>query len=213
MSSESFYVAEIFASIQGEGWYAGYPHILVRFSGCNLECTYCDTPYARKGGVRLELDDIMRNIKSLRIKRVLITGGEPILQTGLMMLVKRLLDEGLFVSVETNGTLPIRDLTPLSHIIMDIKTPGSGMDKYNLYENLKFLKEGDEVKFVLTSRADYEWSKEKLYLIPDGIIVDFSPAYNLISPKELAKWILRDRLDVKLHLQLHKILWGDERGR
>lgn len=208
-------VCEIFLGIQGESSYAGIPFVFVRLSGCNLRCLYCDTPYAYEDGIEMSVNEVFEKVSSFGIKFVEITGGEPLLQKESLLLIKRLLDKNYNVLVETNGSVSIKDVDSRAIIIMDIKTPKSGVfDKMNL-DNLKYLKDVDEIKFVLTDREDYEWTKNFIYeyeLINKCNIL-LSPVYGVLSPEKLAGWILEDRLSVRLNLQIHKYIYGpDKRG-
>lgn len=205
-------VCEIFSSIQGESSLAGIPMIFVRLTGCNLRCAYCDTKYAYYEGEELSIDEILKKVRSFPFKYVEITGGEPLLQDEVHELMNELVKTHR-VLIETNGSISIEKVNPEVKVIMDIKTPGSGMSERNYIENLRFLKETDEVKFVLTSRTDYEWAKDfiKKHEIKTSEIL-FSPAYGILGPKELAKWIINDALPVRLNLQIHKYIFGDIRG-
>ncbi len=208
-------VCEIFASIQGESTYAGLPCVFVRMTGCNLRCFYCDTTYAYEEGIEMSEDEIIERVKSYGINLVEITGGEPLLQRDVLSLMERLLDNGFAVLLETNGSESIQDVDKRVVIIMDIKTPKSGMfDKMDL-TNLKHLKPRDEVKFVAADREDYEWVKKFIrdYALPDKCKILLSPAYGTLLPEDLSKWIIEDRLPVRLNLQLHKYIYdADKRG-
>lgn len=205
-------VNEIFYSIQGESSYAGWPCIFIRLSGCNLRCAYCDTQYAYKDGNDVEIPDIIDRISGYNCRLVEITGGEPLLQSDTPDLVRQLLDKGYRVLLETNGSLDICIVDERCVRIVDIKCPSSGEKERNDLENLKRLGKNDELKFVISDRADYEYAKEILDLapsdIPGSVIVHFSPCYGRISLKELSQWILDDALNVRLHIQLHKFIWG-----
>lgn len=205
-------VCEIFSSIQGESSLAGIPMIFVRLTGCNLRCAYCDTKYAYYEGEELSIDEILKKVRSFPFKYVEITGGEPLLQDEVHELMNELVKTHR-VLIETNGSISIEKVNPEVKVIMDIKTPGSGMSERNYIENLRFLKETDEVKFVLTSRTDYEWAKDfiKKHEIKTSEIL-FSPAYGILNPAELAKWIINDALPVRLNLQIHKYIFGNIRG-
>ena len=202
-------VNEIFYSIQGESSFAGYPCVFIRLTGCNLRCTWCDTSYAYHKGQELSIQEIIQRTLQYHSSLVEVTGGEPLLQKDTPHLVKTLLDKGLTVLVETNGSLDINILPPGCHRIIDIKTPGSSECDRNNYENLQALGNKDEIKFVITSRKDYEWSKEIMtkYKITDRCKVLLSPAYGYIEINKIAQWILQDSLKVRLQPQLHKILW------
>jgi len=208
-------VCELFLSLQGESTRAGLPCTILRLSGCNLDCRYCDTGYARRRGVLHSVEQILARLTDLRCPRVLVTGGEPLLQEETPELVRCLLDEGYETMVETNGSLDIAALDERAIRIVDVKTPGSGEAARNLPENLGRLTPRDELKFVIVDEPDYQWAAERVdrRALPAGIEVLFSPAHGVLAPADLAGWILRDRLPVRLQLQLHKILWGsDARG-
>ncbi|MEN2985558.1 MAG: radical SAM protein [Thermodesulfovibrionaceae bacterium] len=186
--------------------------IFVRVTGCNLRCSYCDTKYAYYEGVDMEVDEIIREIKKYNLNYVEITGGEPLLQEEVYELIDMLV-KNYNVLIETNGSVSVEKINPKAKIIMDIKTPGSGMSDKNLIDNLRFLKKEDEIKFVLTNKEDYEWAKDfiKTHKINVKEIL-FSPAYGMLSAEELAKWILKDSLTARLNLQLHKYIFGNKRG-
>ncbi len=208
-------VCEIFVSIQGESTYAGLPCVFVRMTGCNLRCVYCDTTYAYEKGIEMSEDEIIERVKNYGINLVEITGGEPLLQRDVLSLMERLLDNGFTVLLETNGSESIQNVDKRVVIIMDIKTPKSGMfEKMDLL-NLKYIKPDDEIKLVVMDREDYEWVKEfiKDYALADKCKILLSPAYGTLLPEDLSKWIIEDRLPVRLNLQLHKYIYGaDKRG-
>ncbi len=209
-------VCEIFTSIQGESSYAGKPCTFVRMTGCNLRCTYCDTQYAYDQGEELSEDIIVKKVKNAGIQLVEITGGEPLLQQGTGALIRRLLDEGLDVLVETNGSHSIRDIDKRAVVILDIKTPGSGMADKMDFSNIDQIKLNDEIKFVITNRRDYEWTKDIMskYDLADRGHVLLSPAYGMLDPQELIRWMLEDGITARLNLQLHKYIFGpNERGK
>ncbi|MCL4456907.1 MAG: radical SAM protein [Nitrospirae bacterium] len=208
-------VCEIFASIQGESSYAGLPCVFVRLTGCNLRCSYCDTAYAYEEGREMPETEILKAVNSYGIKLVEITGGEPLIQKEALSLIGRILDNGFTVLLETNGSESIRDVDKRAVVIMDIKTPKSGMFEKMDLTNLKHLRLHDEVKFVVMDREDYEWVKEfiKDYALADKCKILLSPAYGSLSPEVLSHWIIEDRLPVRLNLQLHKYIYGhDKRG-
>lgn len=208
-------VCEIFTSIQGESTYAGIPCTFIRMTGCNLRCTYCDTTYAYDNGSELTEDEILDRVKAGGVNTVEITGGEPLLQESVLNLTERLLDDGFNVLIETNGSQDISVIDKRAVIILDIKTPGSGMSDKFMLSNLNFLKPSDEAKFVITDREDYEWAKAftDLHLKKGGCIVLFSPAFGMLNPEYLAKWIIENRLEVRLNLQMHKYIYDpDSRG-
>ncbi|WP_333654716.1 radical SAM protein [Dissulfurispira sp.] len=205
-------VCEIFASIQGESTYAGLPCVFVRMTGCNLRCVYCDTTYAYEEGREMSEDEIIERVKSYGIKLVEITGGEPLLQKDVLSLMERLIDNGFTVLLETNGSENIQDVDKRVVIIMDIKTPKSGMFERMDLMNLKYIKPDDEIKFVVIDREDYEWVRNfiKDYGLIDGLTnkckILMSPAYDTLLPEDLSKWIIEDRLPVRLNIQLHKYI-------
>jgi 7-carboxy-7-deazaguanine synthase len=206
-------VCEIFTSIQGESSYAGLPCTFIRMTGCNLRCTYCDTAYAYSEGSELSEVDILRKVRHAGINLVEITGGEPLLQEEVYHLVDSLLSEGYMVLIETNGSQDIRNVDKRAVVILDIKTPGSGMHEKMDLSNLDAIKKTDEVKFVIAGRADYEWAKEIImkYRLTDRCHILFSPAYGNLEPKELTAWIVADKLPVRLNLQMHKYIFGSEK--
>ncbi len=206
-------ICEIFASIQGESSYAGLPCTFIRLTGCNLRCIYCDTTYAYAEGSERSEEEIIGIVRDSGVKLVEITGGEPLMQKDVYPLIERLLDNGYAVLVETNGSIGIRKIDRRAVLILDIKTPGSGMSGEMDFSNLAHLKQADEIKFVLTGRADYEWAKEIMsnYALGEKCHVLLSPAFGNLSPEQLACWILEDRLDVSLNLQLHNYIFGPGR--
>ncbi len=210
----SLLVNEIFYSIQGESIYSGRPCIFVRLTGCNLRCSYCDTRYAYEQGVKMELTEIVSRIANYKCPLVEITGGEPLLQSDTPTLIYRLLENGYEVLMETNGSLDISGVDGRCIKIVDIKCPTSGESDKNDMENLKRLGPKDQVKFVIENRMDYEYAKETIDSncpdFPEDQIL-FSPMSEGIAPAQLAKWILEDNLNVRLHLQLHKIIWPDRK--
>jgi 7-carboxy-7-deazaguanine synthase len=208
-------ITEIFHSLQGEARTVGWPTVFVRLTGCPLRCRYCDTEYAFHGGEWQSLADIERKVATYSARYVTLTGGEPLAQPACRELLKRLADRGYQVSLETGGAIDISGIDPRVSVVMDLKTPGSGEAARNRYQNIPALKSTDEVKFVICDRADYEWSCAKLaeYDLTSRCEVLFSPAYGQLEAATLADWILADRLNVRLQVQLHKILWGDVPGR
>jgi 7-carboxy-7-deazaguanine synthase len=213
----SLKVNEIFYSIQGESSFAGLPCVFVRLSGCNLRCSYCDTTYAYDEGCEMELEDILEKAGKYNCRLIEITGGEPLLQKETPELIRRLLDSHCKVLLETNGSLDVSMVDERCIRIMDLKCPSSGMSELNDLENLKKIGDKDELKFVIADRADYEYAKKVLELAgrdsSSSPTVHFSPSFGKIILKELASWILEDALDVRLHVQLHKFIWGpSDRG-
>jgi 7-carboxy-7-deazaguanine synthase len=214
-------VTEIFHSLQGETSLVGVPFVFVRLTGCNLRCTYCDSAYAFKGGTKLSIEEIVEKIASFRTKHVLLTGGEPLLQRSVPELVDRLNREGYSVSIETHGEVSIEKVAAHARIVMDVKTPTSKMNRGNWRKNLPLLKASDEVKFVIASESDYAWARGLVLetSFPTREIL-FSPVmrtagspgeYPGVDPTWLAERILEDRLPVRMQVQLHKILWGNDR--
>ncbi len=200
---------EIFYSIQGESTYAGERCVFVRLTGCNLRCTYCDTEYAFYDGDELSVDAIIEKVKSYNCNLVEITGGEPLLQEDVYLLMTKLCEDGFTVLLETSGSLSIENVDKKAINILDFKTPSSKMDKKNHFQNINFLKPNDEVKFVIGSREDYNWSKEIIekYQLDQKVKVLFSSVFGNVEHKELVEWILEDKLNVRYQLQMHKYIW------
>jgi 7-carboxy-7-deazaguanine synthase len=210
----SLKVNEIFYSIQGESSYTGYPCIFVRLSGCNLRCSYCDTQYAYEDGGQLEIAEIVNSVKAYDCPLVEITGGEPLIQAETPILITQLIENGYKVLLETNGSQDISLVDGRCIRIVDIKCPSSGEHLRNDLGNLARLTGSDEVKFVIETREDFEYAKDVLKRLPsvmDGhILVHFSPVFGQIDPRQLAEWILEDHLNVRLHLQMHKVIWDED---
>lgn len=205
-------VSEIFYSIQGETSRMGRPCIFVRLAGCNLDCSYCDTRYARADGTTMSIADIMQKVARYPARLAMVTGGEPLFQRETPELVRRLISSGYTVLVETNGSFDIDVLPEGAVRIVDMKCPDSGMADKMLLANLEKVRQTDEVKFVVSSRKDYLWAKELMrkHSLPQRTTVLFSPAHGVLSPRDLAQWILQDHLDCVLQIQLHKIIWPEE---
>jgi len=206
-------INEIYHSIQGESTSAGRLCVFVRMTYCNLRCTYCDTEYAFYDGKDMSVQQVIDEVEKYNCELVEITGGEPLVQMEECLdLMSKLCDLGYEVMIETGGSLSIKDINPRVKIIMDLKCPSSGMEKKNLYENLKYLKPIDEIKFVISNRADYEWSVEKLnkYNLHGKCEILFSVVFGELEPVELVNWILEDKLDVRFQLQMHKYIWHPE---
>jgi len=214
-AAERLKITEIFHSLQGEAQFAGVPSVFVRLTGCPLRCHYCDTAYAFHGGEWWALPAILARVAEFNTNDVCVTGGEPLAQRACASLLVALCDQGHRVSLETSGAMPVESLDTRVIRVVDVKTPGSGEASRNLYDQLLTLKAQDQVKFVITSRADYEWSRTKLQelSLSSRCGVLFSPSHGQVAARDLAEWILADRLPVRFQIQLHKILWGDERGR
>ena len=208
-------LTEIFYSLQGETRTVGLPTVFVRLTGCPLRCQYCDTAYAFQGGQWWDLDAIVSEVKKYPVKYVTVTGGEPLAQKACIGLLTRLCDEGYEVSLETSGALCIAEVDPRVVKVVDIKTPGSLEVQKNRWENIPYLLPHDQIKFVICDQQDYEWSKEILseYELYNKCQVLFSPSFEQVKAGDLADWILKDRLPVRLQIQLHKYLWGDVVGR
>lgn len=208
-------ITEIFHSLQGEANTVGLPTAFVRLTGCPLRCQYCDTEYAFHGGSQMEIQDIRAAVASRRVRHVTVTGGEPLAQPNVLMLMKSFCDDGYHVSLETSGAMDIKDVDDRVSVVLDLKTPGSKEVSRNLYSNIELLKPIDQVKFVVCDRDDYEWARFKVseYDLVDRVTdVFFSASHEELDARELADWILADELPVRLQLQLHKLLWGDKPG-
>ena len=215
MSDTELRITEIFHSLQGETSTTGLPTVFIRLTGCPLRCGYCDTAYAFEGGSKMTLSEIMVTVAGYGAKYVTVTGGEPLAQPQCIELLESLCDSGYRVSLETSGAMPVADVDKRVFKIVDLKTPGSGEVSKNLYDNVEHLLPQDEVKFVICDRRDYDWSCLKIdELSLRGRVAEilFSPSQGELSPKQLAEWILDDKLDVRMQLQTHKYIWGDQPG-
>jgi len=208
-------ITEIFYSLQGESDSVGYPTVFVRLTGCPLRCQYCDTTYAFAGGEWMSIEAIVERVRQLALRHVCVTGGEPLAQKACLTLLTRLCDEGYTVSLETSGALPLEGVDPRVVKVVDVKTPASGEERRNLYPQLKSLAPSDQLKFVICNRADYEWSRKVLTDLGPGLrgTALFSPSNAELPARELADWILADRLPVRMQVQLHKVLWGNAAGK
>ena len=211
----SLRITEIFFSIQGETSKVGLPTVFIRLTGCPLRCQYCDTSYAFHGGEVMLFEDIIRQVTKFNCKDVCVTGGEPLAQANSKKLLKDLADLDFQVSLETGGSISLKEVDERVKIIMDIKTPDSGEATKNRWENLELLKQTDELKIVICSREDYQWSKEIIeqYKIIEKCPILFSPCAESIDPRDLAEWILTDQLPIRFQMQIHKILWNNQPGR
>lgn len=211
----SLRITEIFRSLQGEGNAVGFPTVFVRLTGCPLRCQYCDTAYAFTGGQRMDLDTILARVAQLGARHVCVTGGEPLAQRECLVLLRRLCDAGHEVSLETSGAMSLEGVDERVVKVVDVKTPASGEEARNRYDELARLGPGDQVKFVVCDRTDYEWSRDRRAQLElaAGVTVLFSPSHEQLAARTLADWVLEDRLEVRLQVQLHKVLWGNEPGR
>ena len=209
-----FNICEIYETLMGEGNKSGYPCTIIRLGGCNLDCTYCDTKYALHDHRELSLNKILNRVRSPYPHLVLVTGGEPLIQTGTPKLIRCLLDKGHSVCLETNGSLDVSAIDPQVVKVIDLKCPTSGQADKNRYQNLEHLTPHDEIKFVIANRKDFLWAQKTLkkYSIQNRVTVLFSPVEGCLEPGLLAKWILMEELEVKFQIQLHKVLWGEKRG-
>lgn len=214
-SDDALRITEIFYSLQGESTSAGLPTVFIRLTGCPLRCQYCDTTYAFTGGQWMSIDDVVSTVKQYDTPWITVTGGEPLAQKNCLRLLTQLCDSGYKVSLETSGALPVNDVDQRVVKVMDLKTPGSGEVDRNLLENLKYITPQDQIKFVVCDEPDYHWVKDiiKEQGLTEKCEVLISPSYGQIEASTLAEWILRDSLQVRFQLQLHKVLWGDEPGR
>ncbi len=215
MPTDTLRITEIFYSLQGESVSAGIPTVFIRLTGCPLRCRYCDTAYAFHGGTTMDVARVLRRVKGYGASHATVTGGEPLAQPACLPLLGGLCDASYAVSLETGGMTDIADVDSRVSIVMDIKTPASGEEARNRYQNIGLLGDKDQVKFVIVNRSDYDWAKEILsdYNLSERCCVLFSPSWGEQDAAELGQWVLRDRLPVRLQLQLHKVLWGDQRGR
>ncbi|MEE7546638.1 7-carboxy-7-deazaguanine synthase QueE [Xanthomonas sp. Kuri4-1] len=208
-------ITEIFLSLQGEADAAGWPTVFVRLTGCPLRCRYCDTAYAFHGGEWHDIDAIVAQVAGYGVRHVCVTGGEPLAQKRCLVLLEKLCDAGYDVSLETSGALDVAGVDARVSRVVDLKTPASGEAPRNRWENLPLLTARDQVKFVLCGRADYEWARDivRTHALDRRCSVLFSPSKSELAPRDLADWIVADRLPVRFQMQLHKLLWNDEPGR
>jgi 7-carboxy-7-deazaguanine synthase len=215
-AAASLRITEIFLSLQGESSTVGLPTVFVRLTGCPLRCVYCDSAYAFSGGTQIDIDAIVAQVSEIGVKHVTVTGGEPLAQPGVHRLMTKLCDLGSAVSLETSGALDVADVDTRVMKVVDLKTPGSQESHRNLWSNMAALTSRDQVKFVLCDRQDYAWAKLKCdeYNLYDRVgEVLFSPSFGQLNPTDLANWIVQDKKPVRMQVQLHKLLWGDEPGR
>ncbi|ORU90461.1 MAG: 7-carboxy-7-deazaguanine synthase [Cycloclasticus sp. symbiont of Poecilosclerida sp. M] len=220
MSKETLRVTEIFYSLQGEGATVGIPTTFIRLTGCPLRCEYCDTKYAFYGGKTLGIDDIMQQVESLGARYINVTGGEPLSQKRVHLLMKRLCDDNYQVSLETSGAIDVSNVDSRVSKVLDVKTPGSSEDEKNNHDNYSYLTYNDQVKYVICSEHDYNWSKDHLleHDLNNRCPVLFSPCVGQLEPQQLADWLLSAKLPaakfpVRFQIQLHKYLWGDTPGK
>ena len=208
-------ITEIFHSLQGEADTVGFPTVFVRLTGCPLRCQYCDTAYAFHGGEWRSLDEVLVRVGEFSPRYVCVTGGEPLAQKNCLPLLTSLCDAGYRVSLETSGAMPIAEVDDRVIRVVDVKTPGSGEERRNRYGDLALLRPEEQIKFVICDRADYEWSRAQLgsLLLTAKCQVLFSPSAEQLPARQLADWILADRLPVRFQLQLHKVLWGNVAGK
>ncbi len=208
-------ISEIFYSLQGETSRVGLPTVFVRLTGCPLRCTYCDTSYAFSGGQNISIAQILEQVAHHQARYVTVTGGEPLAQKNCLLLLRALCDAGYEVSLETGGALDVGEVDTRVMKVLDIKTPASGEMEKNLWSNLAALNAHDEIKFVLCNKGDYDWARQVMHEhdLASKCAVLFAPVQDKLPPTELAEWILRDHLPVRMQVQLHKLLWGNEHGR
>jgi 7-carboxy-7-deazaguanine synthase len=214
VSNQRLKITEIFFSLQGEACNVGLPTVFIRLTGCPLRCTYCDTEYAFTGGEWLDIPDIIDQVKNYNTRHITVTGGEPLAQKNCIRLLKDLCDLGYDVSLETSGALPVADVDERVIKVIDVKTPSSNESDRNRLENLAQLNPGDQLKFVISDEADYDWSKKFIHenQLGDSCEILFSPVHEKLQAEKLAEWILKDQLNVRFQIQLHKYLWGDRQG-
>lgn len=214
-AAERLRLTEIFLSVQGEARAVGWPTVFVRLTGCPLRCQYCDTAYAFHGGEWWEIETILAEVARHGVRHVCVTGGEPLAQKRCLVLLEKLCDDGYDVSLETSGAIDVAGVDPRVSRVVDLKTPASLEMHRNLLSNLPLLTAHDQVKFVICDRADYEWARGMVaeHGLAARCEVLFSPSFDQVAPRELAEWILADKLPVRFQMQLHKQLWGDAQGR
>jgi 7-carboxy-7-deazaguanine synthase len=207
-------ITEIFHSLQGEARDVGRPTVFVRLTGCPLRCVWCDTTYSFHGGEWRDIDAILDQVKSYGARHVCVTGGEPLAQKRCIDLLRRLCDAGYDVSLETSGAIDVSDVDPRVSRVVDVKAPGSGEVERNLWSNLDVLTARDQIKFVLADRVDYDWARDVIAQRDLSVRCDIllSPVHGKLEPRDLAEWILTDRLPVRMQIQLHKLLWGETPG-
>jgi len=213
--SATLRITEIFYSLQGEARTVGYPTVFIRLTGCPLRCQYCDTAYAFSGGIIYQLDEVLKEVKGFNTSYVTVTGGEPLAQEGCQDLLTELCSQGYEVSLETSGAMDVSSVDPRVVKVMDLKTPGSQEMHRNLMSNIAFLNSRDQVKFVICNEQDYQWAKQQTneHSLDEKVSdVLFSPSRDELDARQLAEWILADQLNVRMQVQLHKYLWGNDPG-
>ena len=213
LNNTTLNITEIFYSLQGEAKEVGIPTVFVRLTGCPLRCNYCDTAYAFKGNNPLSIESIMEQVKKYNTRYVCVTGGEPMAQSNCLILLDTLIKAGYKTSMETSGSIDISPVNKKVSVVMDLKTPSSTEQSQNRYENIALLESKDQLKFVIASRSDFDWCCSILESYDVLSDVLFSPVYENLKPVDLADWILEKQLNVRLQVQLHKILWGDTKGK
>ena len=213
LNNTTLNITEIFYSLQGEAKEVGIPTVFVRLTGCPLRCNYCDTAYAFKGNNPLSIKSIMEQVKKYNTRYVCVTGGEPMAQSNCLILLDTLIEAGYKVSMETSGSIDISPVNKKVSVVMDLKTPSSTEQSQNRYENIALLESKDQLKFVIASRSDFDWCCSILESYDVLSDVLFSPVYESLKPVDLADWILEKQLNVRLQVQLHKLLWGDQKGK
>jgi 7-carboxy-7-deazaguanine synthase len=213
LNNTTLNITEIFYSLQGEAKEVGIPTVFVRLTGCPLRCNYCDTTYAFKGNNPLSIKSIMEKVEKYNTHYVCVTGGEPMAQSNCLILLDTLIEAGYKVSMETSGSIDISPVNKKVSVVMDLKTPSSTEQSQNRYENIALLESKDQLKFVIASRSDFDWCCDILQNYSVDSEVLFSPVYESLKPVDLADWILENQLNVRLQVQLHKILWGDTKGK
>ena len=213
LNNTTLNITEIFYSLQGEAKEVGIPTVFVRLTGCPLRCNYCDTAYAFKGNNPLSIESIMEQVAKYNTRYVCVTGGEPMAQSNCLVLLDTLIEAGYKVSMETSGSIDISLVNNKVSVVMDLKTPSSTEQSQNRYENIALLERKDQLKFVIASRSDFDWCCS--ILKDNDVLSDvlFSPVYESLKPVDLADWILEKQLNVRLQVQLHKLLWGDQKGK
>ena len=213
LNNTTLNITEIFYSLQGEAKEVGIPTVFVRLTGCPLRCNYCDTAYAFKGNNPLSIKSIMEQVAKYNTHYVCVTGGEPMAQSNCLILLDTLIEAGYKVSMETSGSIDISPVNKKVSVVMDLKTPSSTEQSQNRYENIALLESKDQLKFVIASRSDFDWCCSILedYDVLSDVL--FSPVYESLKPVDLADWILEKQLNVRLQVQLHKLLWGDQKGK